>query len=100
MPGITEITREDMNSEESFNEVWAQIKALYEANPTHAVRSQELIKTLHHKIAVDLYKLLSRQQKEEVLKLSRRLQSLAPSRRKMLILPLLTPITDQLLQWA
>lgn len=52
----------------SFDDVWTQINSLYKKDPVHAVRSQELIKTLHHKIAVDLYRRLSSRAKNNGVK--------------------------------
>lgn len=62
------IKSSDLVDAVSFDTVWRKISKLYQEDPVHAVRSQELIKTLHHKLAIDLYKHLSSKAKNEGIK--------------------------------
>ena len=50
-----EITDKEPAGVPTLEDVWGKIHDLYEEDPGHAVRSQELIKTLHHYIAIDIY---------------------------------------------
>lgn len=53
------ISEEDLTGALTLDGVWKRIWKLYSENSTHAVRSQELIKTLHHYLAINLFKRLS-----------------------------------------
>lgn len=55
------ITAKEAQESPKLEDVWYKIHELYLENPQHAVRSQELIKTLHHKLAIDLYTHLSKE---------------------------------------
>ena len=68
MADIKVITESDAAEDISFADVWTQINSLYKKDKVHAVRSQELIKTLHHKIAVDFYRRLSKRAKNNGVK--------------------------------
>ncbi|TXF35899.1 hypothetical protein E4J93_05860 [Collinsella sp. BA40] len=65
MGNVRVIEASDLVDSISFYAVWRKINELYQEDPVHAVRSQELIKTLHHKLAIDLYKHLSIKAKNE-----------------------------------
>lgn len=57
---IKVISADDLADALTLDEVWKRIWTLYSDDPAHAVRSQELIKTLHHYLAISLYKRLSK----------------------------------------
>lgn len=65
MANVRVISSADLQEDISFDAVWRKINKLYQEDPVHAVRSQELIKTLHHKLAIDLYKHLSDKAKND-----------------------------------
>lgn len=57
---VRDICDKDIGDNPSIEEVLLRMQKLYREDPTHAVRSQEFIKTFHHKLALELYSCLSR----------------------------------------